>query len=107
MEDMDFDDSDSNHSSGTLASLTNMFTSTTQPYVKKLLGWKQGDEEDKWAEKAVEALVKRLSKKNKAGLDELNMALKYQGRKPSQCVTIQRSRDGRLQVHIHDIRARL
>ena len=36
------------------------------PAVKKLLGWKQGDEEEKWAEKAVDALVKKL-KKNKVG----------------------------------------
>jgi hypothetical protein len=28
-----------------------------------LLGWKQGDEEEKWAEKAVDSLVKKLKKK--------------------------------------------
>jgi hypothetical protein len=36
----------------------------SSPHVKKLLNWKQGDEEEKWAEKAVDALVKKL-KKNK------------------------------------------
>merc|ERR1719489_458375 len=47
----------------------------TSPAVKRLLGWKQGDEEEKWAEKA----------------------LSCPGQ-PSKCVTIPRSLDGRLQV---------
>ena len=34
--------------------------SFTSPAVKRLLGWKQGDEEEKWAKKAVDALVKKL-----------------------------------------------
>lgn len=36
----------------------------TPPIVKRLLGWKRGgsDEEDKWAEKAVKSLVKKLKK---------------------------------------------
>ena len=46
-----------------MTSLNSLF-SFTSPAVKKLLGWKQGDEEEKWAEKAVDALVKKL-KKNK------------------------------------------
>ena len=46
-----------------MSSLNSLF-SFTSPAVKKLLGWKQGDEEEKWAEKAVDALVKKL-KKNK------------------------------------------
>ena len=37
--------------------------SFTSPAVKRLLGWKQGDEEEKWAEKAVDSLVKKLKKK--------------------------------------------
>ncbi|VDK64564.1 unnamed protein product [Cylicostephanus goldi] len=32
--------------------------------VKKLLGWRIGEEEEKFAEKAVETLVKKLKKKN-------------------------------------------
>ena len=48
-----------------MSGLNSLF-SFTSPAVKKLLGWKQGDEEEKWAEKAVDALVKKL-KKNKVG----------------------------------------
>ncbi|XDA76917.1 hypothetical protein R6Z07F_007061 [Ovis aries] len=64
--------------------------------VKRLLGWKQGDEEEKWAEKAVDALVKKLKKK-KGAMEELEKALSSPGQ-PSKCVTIPRSLDGRLQV---------
>ncbi|VDN04774.1 unnamed protein product [Thelazia callipaeda] len=70
-----------------------------EPAVKKLLGWKQGDEEEKWAEKAVDALVKKLKKK-KSGLgtiEDLEFALANPG-SHSKCVTIPRSLDGRLQV---------
>lgn len=44
-----------------LSSLNSLF-SFTSPAVKRLLGWKQGDEEEKWAEKAVDSLVKKLKK---------------------------------------------
>lgn len=70
--------------------------SFTSPAVKRLLGWKQGDEEEKWAEKAVDALVKKLKKK-KGAMEELEKALSSPGQ-PSKCVTIPRSLDGRLQV---------
>uniref|UniRef100_A0A8C6Z5J2 Mothers against decapentaplegic homolog n=1 Tax=Nothoprocta perdicaria TaxID=30464 RepID=A0A8C6Z5J2_NOTPE len=80
--------------SSQLASL-NLF-SFTSPAVKRLLGWKQGDEEEKWAEKAVDALVKKLKKK-KGAMEELEKALSSPGQ-PSKCVTIPRSLDGRLQV---------
>ncbi|KAM7374491.1 hypothetical protein PAMP_007146 [Pampus punctatissimus] len=66
------------------------------PAVKRLLGWKQGDEEEKWAEKAVDSLVKKLKKK-KGAMEELERALSCPGQ-PSKCVTIPRSLDGRLQV---------
>jgi hypothetical protein len=66
------------------------------PAVKRLLGWKQGDEEEKWAEKAIESLVKKL-KKNKGALEELEKALSNPN-VPAKCVTIARSLDGRLQV---------
>jgi MH1 domain len=71
--------------------------SLTSPAVKRLLGWKQGDEEEKWAERAVDSLVKKLKKKPGA-LEELEKALSNPGM-PSRCVTLPRSLDGRLQVH--------
>uniref|UniRef100_A0A8C8SJP4 Mothers against decapentaplegic homolog n=1 Tax=Pelusios castaneus TaxID=367368 RepID=A0A8C8SJP4_9SAUR len=80
------------HSSTPISSLF----SFTSPAVKRLLGWKQGDEEEKWAEKAVDSLVKKLKKK-KGAMEELERALSCPGQ-PSKCVTIPRSLDGRLQV---------
>ncbi|RWS24719.1 hypothetical protein B4U80_06069, partial [Leptotrombidium deliense] len=78
-----------------MSTLNSLF-SFTSPAVKKLLGWKQGDEEEKWAEKAVDSLVKKL-KKRKGAVEELERALSSPGQ-PSKCVTIPRSLDGRLQV---------
>lgn len=75
--------------------MTGLF-SFTSPTVKRLLGWKQGDEDDKWAEKAIDSLVKKL-KKQKGSLEELEKALS-QPNAPTKCVTIPRSLDGRLQV---------
>lgn len=79
--------------------------SFTSPAVKKLLGWKQGDE--KWAEKAIETLVKKL-KNRKGAIEDLEYALSAPG-SPSKCVTIPRSLDGRLQVNnfIHLLRYKL
>ncbi|EDV24960.1 uncharacterized protein TRIADDRAFT_50301 [Trichoplax adhaerens] len=70
--------------------------SFTSPAVKRLLGWRQGDEEEKWAEKAIDSLVKKLKRK-KGALEELEKALSCPGQ-PTNCVTIPRSLDGRLQV---------
>lgn len=81
--------------SSTISSLNSLF-SFTSPAVKRLLGWKQGDEEEKWAEKAVDSLVKKLKKK-KGALEDLEKALSCPGQQ-SKCVTIPRSLDGRLQV---------
>jgi len=78
-----------------MSALNSLF-SFTSPAVKKLLGWKQGDEEEKWAEKAVDSLVKKLKKK-KGAIEELEKALSCPGQ-ASKCVTIPRSLDGRLQV---------
>lgn len=78
-----------------MTALNSLFNFTS-PAVKKLLGWKQGDEEEKWAEKAVESLVKKL-KKSKGAVEDLEKALSNPGQ-PSKCVTIPRSLDGRLQV---------
>jgi len=80
-----------------MSALNSLF-SFTSPAVKKLLGWKQGDEEEKWAEKAVDSLVKKLKKK-KGAIEELEKALSCPGQ-PSKCVTIPRSLDGRLQVYL-------
>lgn len=91
---METDEAESS-SSGPMSSLNSLF-SFTSPAVKKLLGWKQGDEEEKWAEKAVDSLVKKL-KKRKGAIEELERALSCPGT-PSKCVTIPRSLDGRLQV---------
>lgn len=91
---MDIDDMETS-SNSTMSSLNSLF-SFTSPAVKKLLGWKQGDEEEKWAEKAVDSLVKKLKKKRGA-IEALEKALANPGQ-PSDCVTIPRSLDGRLQV---------
>lgn len=92
---MDIDEPESS-SSGPISSTLNSLFSFTSPAVKKLLGWKQGDEEEKWAEKAVDSLVKKL-KKRQGAIEELERALSCPGT-PSNCVTIPRSLDGRLQV---------
>jgi mothers against decapentaplegic homolog 1 len=94
---MEVDEFDSGRPSSTISSINSLF-SFTSPAVKKLLGWKQGDEEEKWAEKAVDALVKKL-KKTKGAIEELEKALSCPGQ-PSKCVTIPRSLDGRLQVQL-------
>lgn len=93
--DMDTDEAESSGAGGPISSLNSLF-SFTSPAVKKLLGWKQGDEEEKWAEKAVDSLVKKLKKK-KGAIEELERALSSPGQ-ASDCVTIPRSLDGRLQV---------
>ena len=72
----------------------------TPPIVKRLLGWRKGEpkneQEEKWSEKAVKSLVKKLKKNNT--LDELEKAITTQDSK-TRCITIARSLDGRLQVH--------
>ena len=74
------------------------FSGFQNPAVKSLLRWKQGDEDEKWAEKAVEMLVKRLKKK-RGMLQELERTLSINNPDvPSKCITIPRSQDGRLQV---------
>lgn len=67
-------------------SITSLF-SFTSPAVKRLLGWKQGDEEEKWAEKAVDSLVKKLKKK-KGAMEELERALSCPGQ-PSEYHSVQ------------------
>ncbi|CAL8143250.1 unnamed protein product [Orchesella dallaii] len=75
--------------------MTSILSFNHSPVVKRLLGWKKGDGEEKWSEKAVKSLVKKLKKSG--GLDELERAISQQT--PStRCITIPRSLDGRLQV---------
>lgn len=65
------------------------FSPFTPPIVKRLLGLKKGDleKEDKWSEKAVKSLVKKLKKTG--GLDELEKSVTQQD--PStKCITIPR-----------------
>ena len=59
----------------------------TPPIVKRLLGWKKDDSEDKWSEKAVKSLVKKLKKTG--GLDELEKAISTQDAQ-TKCITIPR-----------------
>ncbi|VDI69181.1 Hypothetical predicted protein [Mytilus galloprovincialis] len=62
----------------------------TPPIVKRLLGWKKGDSserDDKWSEKAVKSLVKKLKKTG--GLDELEKAITRQD-ESTKCITIPR-----------------
>ncbi|XP_042216019.1 mothers against decapentaplegic homolog 3-like isoform X1 [Homarus americanus] len=67
----------------------------TPPVVKRLLSFKKGEGEDKWSEKAVKSLVKKLKKSG--GLEELETAVTTEDAN-TRCITIPRSLDGRLQV---------
>ncbi|XP_065884799.1 mothers against decapentaplegic homolog 9-like isoform X2 [Dysidea avara] len=75
---------------------TGQIVNTKAPIAKRLLAWKQGDEDENWAEKAIDLLAKKLKKK-KGDLDELEKALSNPGTN-TKCITIPRSLDGRLQV---------
>merc|ERR1719251_560289 len=69
------------------------------PIEKRLLGWKKGEfkseQDEKWSEKAVKSLVKKLRKNG--SIEELEKAITAQDSK-TRCITIARSLDGRLQV---------
>uniref|UniRef100_A0A7E4V2J2 Mothers against decapentaplegic homolog n=1 Tax=Panagrellus redivivus TaxID=6233 RepID=A0A7E4V2J2_PANRE len=66
--------------------------------MSSVLKWKQGDEDDGWSKKAIETLTKRLQRHNENAIDQLNKVLENKGREKSECVTIPRSIDGRLQI---------
>ena len=76
-----------------------------RPIIKRLLGWRKGEaknkKEEEWTEKAVESLVRKLKKSGT--IDELEKAITTQDPK-TECITIGRNLDGRLQVETrHDI----
>lgn len=59
----------------------------TPPIVKRLLGWKKTQCDDKWSEKAVKSLVKKLKKSN--CLEELEKAITTQDPR-TKCIVIPR-----------------
>lgn len=67
--------------------MTSILSFNHSPVVKRLLGWKKGDGEEKWSEKAVKSLVKKLKKSG--GLEELERAISTQNPQ-THCITIPR-----------------
>lgn len=65
--------------------------------VRRFLNWKQGDEEDTWRNKAVDALIKKLKRQPGEQYSNLQLALNKKS-VDTPCTTLPRSQDGRLQV---------
>jgi MAD (mothers against decapentaplegic) family protein 4 len=70
---------------------------TCNSIVHSLMCHRQGGESEQFAKRAIESLVKKLKDKRDE-LDSLVNAITTSGARPSKCVTIQRTLDGRLQV---------
>ena len=73
---------------------------TCNSIVHSLMCHRQGGESEQFAKRAIESLVKKLKDKRDE-LDSLVNAITTSGARPSKCVTIQRTLDGRLQVRVH------
>lgn len=86
-----------NRPQGAIAKITNFFGGANSNASKTLMKWKQSSEQEEWANKAVDTLVKKLKKK-KDGIKDIQEVLKAKSA-TSKCVTIPRSVDGRLQVY--------
>ncbi|XP_071583312.1 mothers against decapentaplegic homolog 4-like isoform X2 [Heliangelus exortis] len=70
---------------------------TSLSIVHSLMCHRQGGDNETFAKRAIESLLKKLKEK-KDELDSLIAAVTTNGAHPSKCVTIQRTLDGRLQV---------
>lgn len=84
------------NSSG-LMSVTPSSSDACLSIVHSLMCHRQGGENEGFAKRAIESLVKKLKEKRDE-LDSLITAITTNGVHPSKCVTIQRTLDGRLQV---------
>lgn len=65
--------------------------------VRRILNWKQGDEEDTWRNKALDALIKKLKRQPNDQYTNLQLVL-HRKSEDTPCITLSRSQDGRLQV---------
>ena len=67
-------------------------------FTKAMRLWKQGDEDENWSRKGNEVILKKLKKEKGPGIiQDLQWIL--ENKTPnSRCVTIAKSKDGRLQV---------
>lgn len=65
--------------------------------VKRILNWKQGDEEDSWSNRALETLIKKLKKQSSEDFHNFQLALTRKCEE-TPCVPLAKSQDGRLQV---------
>lgn len=78
-----------------MATLGSLF-SYTSPSVKKLLGYKQGANEEKCSEKLVDLLVVELERKSGA-VEELEKALESSD-EATKCVTVTHALEDRFRV---------
>lgn len=65
--------------------------------VRRLLNWRQGDEEETWRNKALDTLIKKLKRQPGEQYATLQMIMNRKS-EDTPCITIPRSQDGRLQV---------